>query len=96
MCHIKRDKCTVSAFGWTADNSDYNHENDFMRLNDQDNNFDNDLFTSLPIVTEDNDACMEINENLTQVNHNYNASANAPRHDTIEHNKASKCGHLTK
>ena len=64
MCHIKRGKCSVSAFVRTADNSDYDHENDFIDENSQDNKLDNDLFhsnTSLPIVTEDSDAFFEMN-----------------------------------
>ena len=96
MCHIKRHKCAISSFGWIADDSDCNHENDFIDPNDQDNKVDNDLFTSLPIITEDSDDCMEMNENVTKVNHNDNTSTTLPLHDTIEHNKASKTRPLDK
>ena len=40
--------------------------------------------------------CRGINENLTKVNHNDNASTTTLRHDTIGHNMASKIRRLDK
>ena len=40
--------------------------------------------------------CRGINENLTKVNHNDNTSTTMIRHDTIEHNRASKIRPLDK
>ena len=52
------------------DDSDCNHENDFINENSQDNKLDNDVFnsnTSLPIIKEYSDAFFPTNENVTKL-----------------------------
>ena len=90
--HIRRDRCSMSAFCWASDASDCNHEKNYTDVKAKNKKLDDNTLqsnTSLPSIADDNDLFFLKNENVSDKIAHSDAFTTLPQYDLIPNNNTS-------